>query len=200
MPPATAKPSCKDKYLCVDFLNTEHMSKNGMIESLTTAQQGVEWLIGLGVFPEPDDQEMLQDWVRDMPVQVLAQLHALRDDLRQLVTALQAGQPLPSVELARLQALLHSGSRTAQLVNDAGHWHLQSRLDLRRPQHLVVPLAESFAELLVSGEAARVKKCASPRCTVLFYDATKNQRRAWCEACGTQVKALRYYHKQNAKA
>lgn len=195
----TAKPPFKDKYLCVDFLNTAVMSKNGLVENLATAQQGIDWLIGLGIFPEPDDQALLQDWAREMPAQVLAQLHALRADLRQLATALQAGQPLPPVELARLQALLHSGSRSVQLEEVAGHWHLQSRLDLRRPQHLTVPLAESFAKLLVSGEAARVKKCATPRCMTLFYDATKNQRRAWCESCGTQVKALRYYHKQKAK-
>lgn len=200
MPLAAPASPYKDKYLCVDFLNTEYPTKNGLVERLVTAQQGVDWLISLGLFPEPDDQALLQDWARDMPAQVLAQLHALRADLRPLITALQAGQPLPAVELARLQALLQSGSRSIQLDEAAGHWRLQSRLDLRRPQHLTVPLAESFAQLLVSGEAAHVKKCASPRCTVLFYDTTKNQSRTWCESCGTQVKALRYYHKQKAKS
>ena len=37
------------------------------------------------------------------------------------------------------------------------------------------------------------------RCSILFYDTTKNQSRAWCSAYGTQAKALRYYHKQKTR-
>ncbi|WP_210520112.1 CGNR zinc finger domain-containing protein [Hymenobacter terricola] len=201
MPLSDPKSAIKDKYLCIDFLNTEYASKQGPVERLQTAQQVADWLIERGVFTDPADLAALRKWASEVPEQVVAQFQALRADLRPLFAALHAQQPLPPAELARLQALLRSGSRSGQLVlTDDGHWQLQSRLELRESAHLAVPLAESFAELAVAAEAGRVKACSNPHCTVFFFDTTKNQSRAWCATCGTQAKALRYYHKQKAKA
>lgn len=184
------------KYLCVDFLNTEYQLKNARVETLTTAPQVVDWLLAHGVFPEPADQAILRAWAQQLPDALLALIYALRTDFRQLLAALHHQQPLPPAEFARLQTLLQSGSRSAALVATPTGWQLQSRLVLSQPAALAVPLAESLAGLLVAGEAVRIKTCANAACSILFYDTTKNQSRAWCSACGTRAKALRYYHKQ----
>lgn len=193
--------SVEGRYLCVDLLNTEYPSKRGPVDRLSSADKIVDWLIELNVFSHPDDQAVLLEWVRQAPDQLVHQFHSLRDNLRRLVAALRAQQPLPPDELVQLQTLLASGCRTAQLTMAAdNHWHVSSRLQLQNPLQLAVPLAESFAELLVADDAARLKECANPYCPMLFYDTTKNQSRTWCETCGSRAKALRYYHNKKAKS
>lgn len=193
LPPESPFPN---KYLCVDFLNTEYQLKNTRVETLTTAPQVVEWLLERSVFPEPADQATVRAWAQQLPNELLALFYALRADFRQLFAALHQQQPLPAAELARLQALLQNSRRSATLVATPTGWQLQSRLALPQLAALAVPLAESLASLLVAGEAGRIKSCANATCSILFYDTTKNQSRAWCSACGTRAKALRYYHKQ----
>jgi predicted RNA-binding Zn ribbon-like protein len=59
---------------------------------------------------------------------------------------------------------------------------------------LAIPIIESAADSLVAGELARVKRCRDPRCDRVFYDATKNGSRRWCEmaTCGNRAKAARH--------
>jgi predicted RNA-binding Zn ribbon-like protein len=59
---------------------------------------------------------------------------------------------------------------------------------------LMVPIADSAAESLVTGELSRVRRCADPRCARVFLDTTKNGRRRWCDmaTCGNRAKAARH--------
>jgi predicted RNA-binding Zn ribbon-like protein len=59
---------------------------------------------------------------------------------------------------------------------------------------LLIPVADSAADALVLGELARVRRCAGPRCGRVFYDATRNGRRRWCDmaTCGNRAKAARH--------
>jgi predicted RNA-binding Zn ribbon-like protein len=59
---------------------------------------------------------------------------------------------------------------------------------------LMIPVADSAADALVLGELVRVRRCAGPRCGRVFYDATRNGRRRWCDmtTCGNRAKAARH--------
>lgn len=49
----------------------------------------------------------------------------------------------------------------------------------------------------------RLKKCANPNCSHLFYDSSKNNTRSWCsmKSCGNLMKARAFYErKKNAKS
>ena len=61
--------------------------------------------------------------------------------------------------------------------------------DLDRP---LWPIAQSAAELLVSGELDRVRQCGTRGCYQLFLRG--QQRRLWCDAntCGSRAKGKRY--------
>ena len=65
---------------------------------------------------------------------------------------------------------------------------------------LVIPIVESAADALVLGELSRVRRCADPRCSRVFFDNTKNGRRRWCDmaTCGNRAKAAR--HREKIKA
>lgn len=59
---------------------------------------------------------------------------------------------------------------------------------------LMIPIVESAADSLVSEELPRVRRCADPTCQRVFYDATRNGLRRWCDmgTCGNRAKAARH--------
>jgi predicted RNA-binding Zn ribbon-like protein len=65
---------------------------------------------------------------------------------------------------------------------------------------LMIPIVESAADALVSGELLRVRRCADARCHRVFVDTTKNGQRRWCDmgTCGNRAKAARHRAKSLA--
>lgn len=59
---------------------------------------------------------------------------------------------------------------------------------------LLVPIVESAAASLASGELGRIGNCAAHDCERVFIDETRNHGRRWCEmeGCGNRAKARRY--------
>jgi predicted RNA-binding Zn ribbon-like protein len=59
---------------------------------------------------------------------------------------------------------------------------------------LMIPIVESAADALTLDELGRVRRCADPRCHRVFFDATKNGLRRWCDmgTCGNRAKAARH--------
>ena len=65
---------------------------------------------------------------------------------------------------------------------------------------LMIPVVESAADALVLGELPRVRRCAAAGCNRVFFDATRNGRRRWCDmkSCGNRAKAARHRRGQRA--
>ena len=66
-------------------------------------------------------------------------------------------------------------------------------------------LAGLEGERLVQGYVAgteratvRVRRCGDPRCSRVFFDATRNGRRRWCDmaTCGNRAKAARFRERE----
>jgi predicted RNA-binding Zn ribbon-like protein len=59
---------------------------------------------------------------------------------------------------------------------------------------LIIPIVESASDALIADELSRIRRCGDPRCTRVFYDATRNGRRRWCDmaTCGNRAKAARF--------
>ena len=60
---------------------------------------------------------------------------------------------------------------------------------------ICAPILKDAYDLLLQGKQNRIREC--PHCGWLFYDSSKNASRRWCsmETCGSNVKALSWYHK-----
>lgn len=67
---------------------------------------------------------------------------------------------------------------------------------------LMIPIVDSAADALVNDELPRVRRCADPRCHRVFFDATKNGQRRWCDmgTCGNRAKAARHRAGRTARA
>jgi predicted RNA-binding Zn ribbon-like protein len=59
---------------------------------------------------------------------------------------------------------------------------------------LMIPVVDSAADSMVTAELPRIRRCVGARCTRVFYDATKNGCRRWCDmsTCGNRAKAARH--------
>lgn len=59
-------------------------------------------------------------------------------------------------------------------------------------------LALAWARIVLTGEAARLKRCAQDSCGWVFWDVSKNRSRRWCSMriCGNRAKARSYAARQ----
>jgi predicted RNA-binding Zn ribbon-like protein len=62
------------------------------------------------------------------------------------------------------------------------------------------PVARSAAELLTSGDLARVGQCPGEECGWLFLDTSRAGRRQWCDMadCGNLAKVRRFRDQRRA--
>lgn len=67
---------------------------------------------------------------------------------------------------------------------------------------LMIPIVDSAADSLVTGELPRIRRCLGTRCSRVFYDATKNGCRRWCDmsTCGNRAKAARHRARRRGTA
>lgn len=64
-----------------------------------------------------------------------------------------------------------------------------------KQQNHFAPFIESLHSFLHDLELSRLRKCANPNCSHLFYDVSKNNKRQWCSmnSCGNIMKARAFY-------
>ena len=104
---------------------------------------------------------------------------------------------LEALTVAHREALAHS-----HVVPTAGGfaWAMDKDNDL---EGLLWPVTLSATGLLTSGELERVKECPHEEggCGWLFYDASKNRSRRWCDmaGCGSRVKMRRMYARRRSE-
>jgi predicted RNA-binding Zn ribbon-like protein len=181
------------KQPCLDFVNSEFTDYLGSRRRFDRLDQ-------------PDWRDwFLERWGITPPnstsIATLAQLRRLRKLIRGLLE--NRASPTPD-ELGELNAVLdrapfrwrlEKGSAEPLMVepaaDGAGGW--------ARGAAIVVL---SYARLVASGEIARVKRCANPDCSFLFYDESANSSRRWCEPtiCGNLVKVRGFRLRQASNA
>jgi predicted RNA-binding Zn ribbon-like protein len=69
-------------------------------------------------------------------------------------------------------------------------WHIP----IRTAEDVVIRLAESANNLLLSIDRVTVQQCGGPNCDWLFIDRSHGHRRVWCqpEKCGNVVRVRRF--------
>jgi predicted RNA-binding Zn ribbon-like protein len=131
--------------------------------------------------------------------EVRAGIVRVRENLYALFAAVAAGKPVEQGVLAAFNHDLGMVFSRLRFGNAAGT--LQLALEMA-PDDLYLPLRlalRSACDLLTNHPPSRIKSC--PSCSWLFLDASKNNTRRWCDmqACGSNDKAKRYYHRKRNK-
>jgi len=168
--------------LWLDLLNTTPMD-GAVPRDLIDNDAGLRaWLDGAEITSETADREALRDF---------------RERLREAFEQLRAAQPLSPELLAGINARLRKIALRFELVEDGGALRLSERLESSEGGAEGI-VAVDFARFSCDHEPERLKHCANPACTMVFYDRGKNNSRRWCSMnlCGNRDKVARYRARQ----
>lgn len=185
--------------LCVDFANTVHApgSPAGALDGFDDV---VAFLEAAGAV-DGGEARRLRAVARASPrrsAAAFARGLAMRDMLRALLAALAAHEPVRRQWVEVVNGVLRSGFGYLQLVAREGRWSLTPVASPGDPLRALVPVARSAAELIQEGPGAPVRKCASPKCVLYFYDVSRTGTRRWCSmtACGNRAKVAAHARRE----
>lgn len=132
---------------------------------------------------------------------VLAEARELRAMLHDVLSAAADARAPQPARLATFNAALRGALTTLELTWDEHHfaWRAGAQVTL---ELLLARLTWSAAQLMTSGNLARLRQCANPECGWLFLDTTRNWSRRWCSMadCGSQAKARAYYQRKRGRS
>jgi predicted RNA-binding Zn ribbon-like protein len=183
--------------LCLDFANTTS-GRGGprCIEHLHRYEHLLIWSRHAGLISNRTASGLRRAASR-MPAaaqQALADGKAMRSLIFTVCAALSQNKaPSPSA-LAALGRMAAAAAGQRKLVSRRGRiaWKMASPSD--DLASVLVPIALSAADLLVTMDRRRLKQCPGEHCGWLFLDETKSRTRRWCEmrVCGSRAKVRRF--------
>lgn len=184
--------------LWLDFVNTEVIDGSDRVDLLGSFDDLARWCAAARVISAGQAKEITRRWSGRDRERTFKSAVEFRAMLRGMAELIAAGRT--SVQQASLDSInevLRSRTGELQVVRTTQGFETRFRADLSEPGHLLVPIAESAADLLSTGDLQLVRKCQNPQCILFFYDTTKNHARRWCSmtACGNRAKVAAHYRR-----
>jgi predicted RNA-binding Zn ribbon-like protein len=188
----------------LDFLNSVASPWGAPIEWLEDGRDLLTWLAAAGLVEPADARRLSRTWSADAVDAAAAEARSLREWFRGVVSRRRANgaRGLTDRDVARLNAVLSRDAAHARVVRVRGRDLLRTVRRYRAPGDLLVAVAEAMARLLCQGDFALIRRCASPECTLWFYDRTKAHARRWCSmaVCGNRMKAAAHRERMRMHA
>lgn len=130
----------------------------------------------------------------------LAALKRLRALLFDVVRSLVDGRRPPAEAIASIDRTMAQGAYVKRLeADDAGYAIRESPAAPGWTQAMAA-IAASFAGLLASGGASRLRLCDNPDCRWVYVDETRNRSKRYCDdkMCGNLMKVRRFRARRKA--
>ncbi|MBW7932826.1 MAG: CGNR zinc finger domain-containing protein [Gemmatimonadaceae bacterium] len=186
--------------LWLDFVNTDEAPRHQQADALNSFDGYLAWLEQASLI-DAARRTALQRRAVEQPASATATLHEarrIRSALRPLAErGTQASERVTQAAVLEINRVLGRSTGVRRIEHDARDGSF-SRTFLPAGDAfaaLVIPVVESAADALVTGELARVRRCgAEPPCPRVFLDTSRNGRRRWCDmrSCGNRAKAARH--------
>ncbi|HEX2208546.1 MAG TPA: ABATE domain-containing protein [Longimicrobium sp.] len=189
--------------LSLDFVNTVDTHEPRVDEKLNAYADLVWWSMRAGSMDEAAAAPLFARAEADpaRAAEVFARAMELREALYRVFVATRAGETPEAADVAVLnRELSHALSWLRVRVEDGGAaWGWAGGAELDR---VLWPVVRDAAELLVSGDLARVGRCCGDNCDWLYLDTSRNRSRRWCDmqSCGNRAKARRHYRRARGGA
>lgn len=180
----------------LDFLNSVATPVDTPVDWLEGGEGLLSWLQQARLVPDEVISAMRERAIPGELDRLADQARALREWFRAFVYQ-HKGHPLRPAHLAELEPLnqlLKRDERYGEIVARAHDETLAlSWVQMRRwssPEALLLPIAESMAQLVCTEDFSHVKACEGSACTLLFADHTRGHARRWCSMslCGNRAK------------
>jgi predicted RNA-binding Zn ribbon-like protein len=186
-------------YACLDFVNTE-ANKSGEIKDLLRNYEDlITWLASAKLFSRSNLTRAFEEWRGKLAAErVFKQALILRNCLGEIAGEIVHARSVPRAAVQAVNEVIGKPSGTTRLVKTARGFERRFEPELKEPTQLLVPVGESAASLLCSGDLSRVKECANSGCGAFFYDTSKNRGRRWCTTtgCGNRMRVAAFYERQ----
>jgi predicted RNA-binding Zn ribbon-like protein len=153
------------------------------VERIPDATALARWFVAAGLFPSPPPVNEAH----------LVQARQLREAIGSLVRAVMSASPVSGEALAIVNGHAVRPDLVPQLVLEDGRAVVTTPPGADVPSALAT-IARDAVRLLGGPQAARIKECEHPDCSLLFVDETQSGRRRWCSMgrCGNLVKTAGY--------
>jgi predicted RNA-binding Zn ribbon-like protein len=182
--------------LAFDLTNTSS-GRGGprWLEHLQTAQNVIDWARNAKILTGRDAKRLHQlvSANRRLAGKLLDGMLELRELIHTVgveIAATSKARAKHMDDLVRIHAECLSRARLIPTASTfAWVWD-----PIRSPVEAILgPVVLSALSLLTGSDLSRIKRCPGDHCGWLFFDATKNKRRRWCEmeVCGNRAKQKR---------
>jgi predicted RNA-binding Zn ribbon-like protein len=189
-------------HLALDFTNTvDDPLGPGCHDHAGTYPDIIDWSVRTGTVTDSQAARLLRAASRRPAhaAAVVERAHSLRSALSDVFGGVvESSSQIPSRTWTRLRPFVVDAFASAVLE---GGPQGRRRYAWTHSEELTVvlhPIAFAAAQLLVSDDLDRIKRCA--RCPWFFLDNSKNRSRRWCTMndCGKAVKMERYVARRAA--
>lgn len=187
--------------LCLDFVNTVHCyGCTDIGEYLNNYQDLIDWSQHVGMVTAGEARQLTEMSAENSAEAKRIHRRAieLREIIYSIICSIIEGKSRTNKDLAVFNGYLSEMMGLSQIVetDDGFNWDMtghKTKLDW-----ILNPVIRSAADLLVSEEWRKIKKCADQACGWLFLDVSRNKSRRWCDMrdCGNRAKASRFYKKK----
>lgn len=186
--------------LSLDFINTKIVMNGEPKDLLTDFHDFVSWSFKLDLLDETQARKMLMTFIEDE--KSFTEIISFRENLRGLIENLSRGEKAQTQQIKEINRILAMNSGHAEITKTDEGFEKKLRLNFDKPLKLLLPIAESAADLLCFGNLDYLRKCEGETCILYFYDTTKNHKRRWCSmsGCGNRAKAAAFYQRKVEKA
>jgi predicted RNA-binding Zn ribbon-like protein len=179
-----------NEFPCLDFIDSkfnDHTGSGRVFDRLPLTEWQRGFLTHWG-------------WSTRVPAsrQELATLRELRSRLRHLLEDASQGKGIMRAQVNYLGTVLASAPMIYGITRELRVTVLPIQPDWR---WVAAELTRSAIELVTSSDLGRIKVCANPDCSWLFFDESFNRSRRWCQAniCGNLI-AVRQHRTQRGRS
>jgi predicted RNA-binding Zn ribbon-like protein len=172
------------------FVNTEDLHNDR--DALADTEGTLSWLTEAGLLASGEG-------INDPELDAL---RGLRASLRELAAANTEGGEPPAATLEVFNEAVRPHAASVRLGAEEGRVVASLSPHESGAGGVIAALATAVQEAALTGAWARLKACANPECSWLFYDASRSRTGRWCSmgACGSVSKARAYRARQRRRA
>jgi len=172
---------------CVELINTGRSADGDGLAKLADLQEMADRYVFAGVRGKVADLTAARDY---------------RARLDSIVESCAAGDEAAAID--QINTLLSRTGATPQIAAHDGrgpHLHV-SRPTAPLADRMAAHFAMGLAWLVVAGEAVRIRTCASPNCSEVFVDFSRNRSRRYCDSrtCGNRLHVAAYRARKQSPA
>lgn len=191
--------------LCLDFANTVDYRPSGEPrELIPTYHDFMDWSTQVGLLSSVASKSLAANAALQPKKanQLLWQARELRENIFDIFSAISDARRPKEQAIAKLIPLAVDLMRRRKLIRGKAGYRWQDPRADEAADNILLLIAGSAVELLVSPMTKRIRKCASAACDWLFVDLSKNGSRRWCQmqTCGNRSKIRRYRTKHRHRS